>query len=246
MKMLTKIFMASLNIVIFITFLFSFAIAEKSMKPPSSISTEQPQIMESTAFQLFGARILRDNDLIQIPNYNAPEIGTGYMMKKMGGVKSYNEIWQKCTDAIFLQLMSQYCQSNSNPAMWQVATYNNMGNRTQISCAQSGCYLHACGTSVSVPPTFFGACYVRDRFTGAPSYYSPEIGTGYVMKRMGTVKNYDEIVQKCTDAIFLQLMSQYCQNNSNPAQLSQAIFDNLGRIKTSGCTQSNCNDHQCP
>jgi hypothetical protein len=246
MEMLTKIFIASLNIVIFITFVFSFAIAETSIKPSSSISTDQPQIMDLTAFQLFGACILRGNDLIQIPNYNAPEIGTGYVMKKMGTVKNFDEIVQKCTDAIFLQLMSQYCQSNSNPAMWQVATYNKMGNRTQISCAQSGCYLHACGTSVSGPPTFFGACYVRDGSIGVPGYYSPEIGTGWAMKKMGTVKNYDEIVQKCTDAIFLQLMSQYCQNNSNPAQLSQAIFDSLGLVKASGCTQSNCNDHQCP
>ena len=79
-----------------------------------------------------------------LPNYNAPEFGKGYAMRKIGPVQSLDEVKAKCTDAVFQQLSGPYCQSNSTPTQWGVALYDGKGNYQSTTCAQSGCNPHPC------------------------------------------------------------------------------------------------------
>ena len=99
---------------------------------------------------LTGACVLRENNAA-LPGYNAADSGKGYTMKKMGQVKDFNDIKSKCSDSIYLQITSPYCQSNTNPGQWQAVLYDDKGNSKTMGCAQSGCNYHACPV-VQTPP----------------------------------------------------------------------------------------------
>jgi hypothetical protein len=77
----------------------------------------------TTASASQGACVMRDGST-NLPLYTAPDNGSGYSMRKLGTVLSYDDANAKCTDDIFQQLAMSYCQSNSNTAQWQVASCN--------------------------------------------------------------------------------------------------------------------------
>ena len=105
-----------------------------------------------TSVVQYGACVLRESNA-NLPGYNAADSGTGYAMKKMGQVKDYNDIKSKCSDSIYQQITSPYCQSNTNPGQWQAALYDDKGNFKTVGCAQSGCNYHACPVVQTVPQT---------------------------------------------------------------------------------------------
>jgi len=186
-----------------------------------------------------GACVIRDG-YTNLPGYKAADSGTGYKMKKMGVVKDYNDIKSKCSDSIYQQITPSYCQSNTNTGQWQAALYDDKGNYKTVGCAQSGCNYYAC------PVVHYGACVIRDSNTNLPGYNAADSGTGYTMKKMGVVKDYNDIKSKCSDSIYQQITPSYCQSNSNTGQWQAALYDDKGNYKTVGCAQSGCNYYACP
>ena len=66
------------------------------------------------------------------------------------------------------------------------------------------------------------------------------------MKKLGTVKDYNDIKSKCFVADYQELAWLYCQNNTGPGQWQVALYDSNGNSKTIGCAQNSCGSHACP
>jgi len=238
-----KVMLISLSFFAISTIFTGLTIAQTTKKPlgeirqlPLPAATTSPTAKPNVSY---GACVIRDG-YTSLPGYNAADSGKGYAMKKMGTVVDYNDAKSKCIDPIYQQITSSYCATNTNPAQWEVALYDKDGNYKTTGCAQSGCNNHAC------PVVQYGACVIRDGYTSLPGYNAADSGKGYAMKKMGTVNDYNDIKQKCIDAVYQSLTPPYCQTNTNPAQWEVALYDKDGNFKTTGCAASGCNDHACP
>jgi hypothetical protein len=187
------------------------------------------------------ACVIKDS-YTNMPGYNAADSGKGYAMKKMGTVKNPTpkEIWDKCLDAVYQQITSTFCQNSSNPGQWNLVIYDYKRNFLGKACVPYGCDYHGC------PGVQYGACVIRNSSTNMPGYNAADSGKGYAMKKIGKVKDYNDIKTKCLDAIYRQITPAFCQNSSTPGQWTAALYDDKGNYKTTGCAQSGCNDHACP
>jgi hypothetical protein len=92
----------------------------------------------------------------------------------------------------------------------------------------------------------YGACVIRNSSTNLPGYNAADSGKGYAMKKMGKVKDYNDIMRKCLNTVYNQITPAFCQNSSTPGQWGVALYDDKGNFKTTGCAQSGCNYHTCP
>jgi len=68
------------------------------------------------------------------------------------------------------------------------------------------------------------------------------------MKKMGKVKDYNDIMSKCLIDVYMQITPAFCQSSSSPGYWFVALYDNKGNDKMIGCpqTQSGCTHHDCP
>jgi len=80
------------------------------------------------------------------PSYADPDTGNGYAKTTISGVTSHAATKEKCTDAIFMDVMKRYCQNNTQSAQWEVAHNGTNG------CAASGCVYHSCSELVQIQP----------------------------------------------------------------------------------------------
>jgi hypothetical protein len=81
------------------------------------------------------------------PNYNDPNISTGYAKLPMGTVTDITDLRNKCTDEDFQRLMTGYCLYNlkdQRPVQWSVETFYQDGRLYQLGCAKQGCDYHTC------------------------------------------------------------------------------------------------------
>ncbi|HUH65903.1 MAG TPA: hypothetical protein VLZ07_05670 [Syntrophales bacterium] len=220
--------------VLVLLFVLSFmtdAEAQRTSRQAPAAAGEQ----SAATSALTAACVMRDQDM-KMPLYSAPESGMGYAMSKLGPVKRPDEAREKCTDAVFQQVMAAYCKRNSNPAQWSVVTFDVSGNPKTTECAKSSCSFHSC---------LMGACVTRDVSTNVPPYTAPDSGKGYAMSKLGLVQSVEDAKRKCAEAIFNQLMATYCKNNGNPAQWNVVTFGSRGKPKISRCAESHCDSHPC-
>ncbi len=199
-----------------------------------------------------------------IPGYWDPDLGTGifienylgggynyiddwYAKYRLGDVTDLNDATSRCTDDIFNNLTTQYCNANSGEherhltnIRWRSMYYGGDG---VSACPPSGCTAIDCNTFLSDPELAaqeLGLCVVRDSFTAIPAYGSPDVGSGYAKYNLGNVTNYTEAKALCTDTIYNNVMTDYCNSNTERVQWEVVIQGG-----THGCAASGCQFHYC-
>jgi hypothetical protein len=99
--------------------------------------------------------------------------------------------------------------------------------------------LPAATTSPTAKPNVsYGACVIRDGYTSLPGYNAADSGKGYAMKKMGTVNDYNDIKQKCIDAVYQSLTPPYCQTNTNPLSGKWPYMTRMATSKQRGARQA--------
>ena len=93
----------------------------------------------------YGACVVRDafTSLPAPPTTGHPVAGPGFAIKTVIYTSDFSQTLAVCTDAIYADLMDKYVNAgNTNPAQWEVATYDSQGGFSVTGCAASGCDFH--------------------------------------------------------------------------------------------------------
>lgn len=205
--------------------------------PPTTSTTATP-----TSTTLTAACVVRDS-VVDVPSYGAAASAPGYAKKNLGTVSSGEDAVAQCTEPIFQELTATFCAQNVDTPNWTVATYTDGGAFQTNVCPAGGCQSRQCTTR----PALLGACLMRQKDASAPLYDDPESGPLYVMKKLGGVKDVDEVKSRCTAEIRQATLKAYCDaRKPEVMHWEAATFASDGSFLAAACQGDVCQNEWCP
>ena len=87
-----------------------------------------------------------------------------------------------------------------------------------------------------------GVCNVRNSYTSAPGFFSPDLGTGYAKVSKPGINTIAELRAACTQADYDALMQSYCTINSASIYAEVIVYSDAGSVQSTGGATSLANN----